>query len=173
MNSCVESDADSAVVMAEAATLAALLRTFPDGGELSLRITGESMVPFYRHGRTTVILRREEGRSPRRGDVVFFLRGDGTPVLHRVLRVGRGSLTVGGDGQRCTEVICLEAVLARVVRVRREPWAREMSADGIGYRLAVRLWSCGRWWHPRVAKWYRRRDRERRLRHGIGPSNGG
>ncbi len=152
------------------AALATLLQSLPDGGEISLVVSGESMVPFYCHRETVVILRRECTRSLRRGDAVFFLRADGTPVLHRVTRVLAGELTVGGDGQRWQERIAPTQVLARVVRVRRRPESPEVSVDAWGYRLWVRLWSWGRWWHPRAAKWCRRRYRERRREHGIQPT---
>ncbi len=148
--------------------LAALLYALPDGGEVPLLITGESMVPFYRHRRTTVILRREKARSFRRGDAVLFLRTDRTPVLHRVVKVTREGLRVGGDGQRWVETIAPAQILARVVGVRRSPASRMVSTDAPLYRLLVSLWSCGRWWHPRAARWIRRRKKikERRICRG-------
>ncbi len=151
--------------LTDAHTLAALLRSLPDGGELSLAVTGESMVPLYRHRETVVTLRREPARAYRRGDAVFFLRADGTPVLHRVVKVTRECLIVGGDAQRWTEAIHSAEILARVVRVRRRPSARDISTDALGYRTLVALWSRGRWWHPRVARWYRTHFGERRLSH--------
>ncbi len=152
---------ESNAIPTDAGTLAALLGALSDGGEVSLWVSGESMVPFYRHGRTVVTLRRECGRMLKRGDAVFFLRADGTPILHRVVAVGRDALTVGGDGQRWVETVALAQILARVVRVRRTPASREVSVERWWYRWAVRLWAMGRWWHPRVAKWIRKGGRDR------------
>ncbi len=148
----------------DAATLTALLQTVPDGTELPLTVSGWSMMPFYLHRTTVVILRRESARLPRRGDAVLFTRPDGALILHRILRVRPdGRLTVGGDAQDWVEAVSPDRVLARVVRIIRRPGGRESAADTRGYRLAVSLWSLGRWWHPSAVRWYRRIDRRLRL----------
>ncbi len=156
--------------LTNAAALSALLRTLPDGGEVGLWVSGESMVPLYRHRETLVTLRREVTRPVCRGDAVLFLRSDGTPVLHRVVRVSDRGLRVGGDGQRWTELISPTQVLARVVKVKRRPDARTVMTDSLGYRLLVGLWSCGRWWHPCAARWLRRRYRRHERRDHRDPN---
>ncbi len=143
-----------------AAAFADLLGDLPDGGEVPLVVSGGSMAPFYRHRETVVTLRRERGYEARRGDAVFFVRTDGTPVLHRVIRVCGDRVTVGGDGQRWVETVTPPQILARVVRVRRRARGREVSVDAWGYRQLVRLWSCGRWWHPRAVGYGRVRTRK-------------
>ncbi len=144
-------------ILSDAATLTALLQTAPDGTELPLTVSGWSMMPFYLHRTTVVLLRRETARPPRRGDAVLFTRPDGALLLHRVLRVRPdGTLTVGGDAQDWTETVRPDRILARVVRVIRRPDGRETAVDAGVYRLAVALWSLGRWWHPGAVRWYRR-----------------
>ena len=88
------------------------------GGSLPLRVTGVSMRPFLKEGRDTVLLMPVEGVL-RRGDVVLFTRPGGKLVLHRIVRVQNGTVTVTGDNQVELETVPQEAVLAVVQRVLR------------------------------------------------------
>ncbi len=119
--------------------LVTLLAAAPDGEELPLLVTGHSMEPFLLHHRSVAILRRETTRSPRPGDVLLFVRPDGAPVLHRVLRcLPDGRLLMGGDAQSWEEITAPPRVLARMVRFRRT--RRTVSVDAPLYRLAAGLW---------------------------------
>lgn len=128
-------------------TMAALLRSLPEGAEFSLRVTGWSMMPLLFHGRSTVTLVRQRAYKPRKGDIVLFCRPDGAFVLHRVHRVEMGGiLVINGDAQKWTERILSVQVTAKVTGICRR--RREISVDSPGYRAYRALWCPLRALHP-------------------------
>ena len=69
------------------------------GGEFSLMPRGQSMLPYFREGRDSVILSPITA-PPRRGDILLYVRTNGTPVLHRVVSAeADGTFTMRGDSQ--------------------------------------------------------------------------
>ena len=69
------------------------------GGEFSLKPRGESMLPYFREGRDTIVLCTLTAK-PMPGDILLYVRKTGVPVLHRVVRVeADGSLVMRGDSQ--------------------------------------------------------------------------
>ncbi|HWR57851.1 MAG TPA: hypothetical protein VN328_03090 [Thermodesulfovibrionales bacterium] len=52
---------------------------------LRIRATGTSMMPFL-SGDETLVMRKVDDTSLRKGDLIFFRGRDGIPVLHRVVR---------------------------------------------------------------------------------------
>lgn len=73
------------------------------GGEFSIKPRGNSMLPYLREGRDTIILSALTA-PPRRGDILLYVRETGVPVLHRVVRVERdGTLSMRGDNQYFVE----------------------------------------------------------------------
>lgn len=116
-----------------------LKEEFASGRAVLLTVTGSSMGPLLRHLRDQVILTAPWVRKPRRGEIVFFRREDGSLVLHRILKEKKdGSYVMNGDAQTWTEEIRRDQILAVVEAVVRK--GRYISCDGGGYRLAVALW---------------------------------
>lgn len=73
-----------------------LRRTLSDGDPVTLSPLGNSMLPTLRGGRDTVTIKAVGGRKLHRGDIVAFAQND-VVVVHRVLRVKGGRLTIRGD----------------------------------------------------------------------------
>ena len=74
------------------------------GHRVSVRVAGNSMSPFLKHGRDTVFFTAPDSEI-KKGDIVFYTRPNGQYIMHRVCRVNPdGSLDISGDAQ-C--VICL------------------------------------------------------------------
>ncbi len=69
-----------------------------DGENVTLNVTGDSMLPFLADGRDTVTLKKIE-RLPRKGDIVLYQRSSGAYVLHRVVKRKKGALYFSGDAQ--------------------------------------------------------------------------
>ena len=135
-----------------------LLRNLPDGEEMLLCVTGWSMLPLLFHKRSFVYLKKENHYIPRKGDIVLFIRLDGSIVLHRVHKIEKnGLLTINGDAQNWTEQIFPQQVLATVTRYVR--FKREVSVESLGYRVYRHMWCPLRWIHPLGAKmvyfWHR------------------
>lgn len=103
-----------------------------------LTVTGNSMLPFLRHKRDAVIL--SPLSSPiRRGDILFYLRGRTTPILHRVCAVRPdGSLLMCGDAQVGLEPITPDRVLARVTKIDKNGALIDPSTPLA--RLKAELW---------------------------------
>ena len=82
-----------------------------------LVVTGNSMLPFLRHKRDAVILSPLSGPA-HRGDILFYLRGNAVPILHRVCAVRPdGWLLMCGDAQVGLEPVSPDRVLARVTQI--------------------------------------------------------
>lgn len=92
------------------------------GQSVRLKVRGNSMYPFLKDGRDTVVFSPFGGRKIRRGDIILFERSGGQLVMHRVYAVGRdGALTMVGDNQIDLETEVLPGQLvAYVAEIERK-----------------------------------------------------
>ncbi len=88
------------------------------GGGFVLTVTGNSMRPTLVPGRDQVCLMAPKTVKP--GDIIFFCRGQGEYVLHRVLSEREGVFTVNGDSQVWMERVPRSHVIGVAVRIRRK-----------------------------------------------------
>lgn len=89
------------------------------GGTVSICVKGNSMRPFLRNGRDTVMLTAITKTQLRCGMVVLF-RNKGKYILHRIRRIDNHELTIKGDGNyRQTEKANIEDVLGYVYAIER------------------------------------------------------
>ena len=129
-----------------------------DHSVIPLLVTGGSMTPFLLDRRSVVYLEKDSGYEPKRGDIVMFMRPDGTWILHRISRLlPNGELLINGDAQSWTETIIPAQIAARVVRIRRRK--RVFSVTNPVYRFLVWVWIPLRPIHPVGARlchiWHR------------------
>lgn len=68
-----------------------------EGQSVQIRVQGQSMLPFFRSG-STITLRPLRNGDLRRGNVVMALAPSGYYVVHRIIRVANGTVTLLGDG---------------------------------------------------------------------------
>ena len=69
------------------------------GGRFELLVSGSSMSPTLKDQRDSVLLAAPQG-ALNRNDILFFMRGDGSYVLHRMVgRDSDGRLIMNGDAQ--------------------------------------------------------------------------
>ncbi len=88
--------------------------TLQEGKPLRLKVTGSSMRPLFKDGRTRVEL-APPGRL-KRYDIVLFER-EGRFFLHRIVRMGAGrALTRGDFNVRPDGTVPLDDILGKVVR---------------------------------------------------------
>lgn len=108
------------------------------GQSCRLWVTGTSMVPFLRSEKDAVIL------SPmtlpaRRGDILFYLRGETRCLLHRVhKRLPDGNYLICGDNQTITEIVPPEKVIGIASAIERN--GRHFSAKNCLWRFLSLLW---------------------------------
>lgn len=109
-----------------------------EGREVPLTVTGSSMQPFLEHGRDSVILSPLRGEL-RRGQIVLYVDAAGRYVLHRVIRIGDGSITPCGDGNmRPDPPVSPESVRGVVREVRRK--GKLLGDSSLAWRAWMRLW---------------------------------
>ena len=108
------------------------------GGRCRLVVTGTSMLPFLRHKQDAVILAPLSG-PVRRGDILFYLRAGGQPILHRVVKLcDDGTLLLCGDAQVALEPISPAQVMGRVEQMQRGEKLFSVSSPAM--RLGGELW---------------------------------
>ncbi len=85
---------------------------------LSVPVSGNSMIPFLRPGDTVYLSLAKKPLKP--GDICLFCRLDGSYVLHRLFRKDTGGrLWMLGDNQRILEPVLpcqVRAVVTGVIR---------------------------------------------------------
>lgn len=80
------------------------------GRPVTLRVLGQSMLPFFRSG-SRITLRPLRSGDLRRGHVVLGETDDGRFVVHRILETRADSVTLLGDGNLAgTETIPRERI---------------------------------------------------------------
>lgn len=91
------------------------------GKEVSLLITGNSMVPFLVHERDYIFFKKLD-RELRKGDMVFYRRRTGQYIMHRICRVNSdGSFDIIGDGQSVIEHgVHREQIFGLITKVKRK-----------------------------------------------------
>lgn len=108
------------------------------GGEFRLYPHGTSMLPLLRQGIDSVGL-RSLNRPPRKYDILFYQRRDGSYVLHRVKEITPQGLVLWGDNHTLLEYgITDDRIIGYAARIFRDD--KELDCRSPGYRLYLWLW---------------------------------
>lgn len=78
--------------------MAVLRELIEEGHQVSLLISGSSMSPFLIHHRDTVYFKKPD-RELKVGDMVFYRRGNGKYIMHRIRRIRPEGFYMIGDAQ--------------------------------------------------------------------------
>lgn len=123
---------DDSVILSEA------VRLVNEGVEVTFPVNGRSMRPFIEGGRDSVVLVKPG--EVKRLDVVLARTDNGRHVVHRVLSVDGGRVTLMGDGNLCGRETCgMDGVLAKVTHVVR-PGGKRIPLEMLRMRVAAKLW---------------------------------
>ncbi len=121
------------------------------GGIIPLGVTGGSMMPFLKHLRDTVFIRKCGCADLKKGQILLFKRVDGRLILHRVRKVySDGKLLMNGDGQVWCEKIECDRVIASVCEVERN--GKRYKSDSFIFKLWTFLWFPTRPFRPLLFK---------------------
>ena len=134
-------------------------------GEFRLYPRGTSMLPLLRQGVDSVALRRLS-RPPRKYDIQFYQRPDGSYILHRVKKVTPAGMIMWGDNQHMLERgVQEQQIIGYAARIFRGE--KEVDFGSVAYRAYLWLWQF--WLLRRVALplFYR----IRRMRNHAGTGN--
>ena len=107
-------------------------------GEFRLYPHGTSMLPLLRQGIDSVALRKLD-RPPRKFDILFYKRQDGSYILHRVKEVTKDGLVLWGDNHTMLEYgITEKNIIGYAARIFRGE--TELDCQSLRYRLYLWLW---------------------------------
>jgi signal peptidase I len=133
----------------ESKELLGLFEDILNGGlNLRVRVTGRSMAPCLRGGEILTI-KKVSGNSLRIGDLIFFKNREGSPLLHRIIRINfnankfliqtKGDALLGFD-----EPVSENDILGKVCRIESDSNCQRKYIDmesslwrNINYLLAV------------------------------------
>ena len=108
------------------------------GGEFRLYPRGTSMLPLLRQGVDSVGLRSLD-RAPRKFDILFYQRRDGSYVLHRVKTVTPEGFVLWGDHQYVLEYgVTEDQIIGYAARIFRGE--TELDCRSLGYRAYLWIW---------------------------------
>ena len=108
------------------------------GGEFRLYPHGTSMLPLLRQGIDSVALRSLD-RPPRKFDILFYKRRDGSYILHRVKEVTKDGLVLWGDNHTMLEYgVTDDQIIGYAARIFRGE--TELDCQSLWYRLYLWLW---------------------------------
>jgi hypothetical protein len=108
------------------------------GGEFRLYPHGTSMLPLLRQGVDSVALRSLD-RPPRKFDILFYRRKDGSYILHRVKEVTPKGLVLWGDNHTMLEYgVTEDMIIGYAARIFRGE--TELDCQSLRYRLYLWLW---------------------------------
>ncbi len=108
-----------------------------NGGEVSFKPHGISMLPLIRQGKDSVTLKRLEA-EPEKLDVIFYRRPDGQFVLHRIIGKDKSGYILCGDNQFVKEYgVSPSRIIGVLTSVFREGKG-EVSCESTAMKLYCR-----------------------------------
>ncbi len=126
------------MVMPNDVLLPAVGEIVAEGGSVTLRTKGMSMMPFIIGDRDCVLLVRPD--TLKVGDIVLARVSNGSFVLHRIFEIDGGSLVLMGDGNLAGKERCDRSdVLAHAVTIIKEN-GREIDCTSPGHLRLARIW---------------------------------
>jgi hypothetical protein len=109
-----------------------------EGHQVSLLISGSSMLPFLIHHRDTIYFQKPD-RELKVGDMVFYRRSNGKYVMHRICRIRPEGFYMVGDAQ--TEIegpLNRDQIFGLVTAVNRK--GRLLRPGDFWWEFFARVW---------------------------------
>lgn len=109
-----------------------------NGNQVSLLISGSSMSPFLIHHRDIIYFQKPD-RELNAGDMVFYRRGSGQYVMHRIVKIRPEGYYMVGDAQ--TEIegpLDRAQIFGLVTAVKRN--GRMLRPGDFWWEFFARIW---------------------------------
>lgn len=117
----------------------AILPVLNEGHILKIPLLGLSMFPLLSGGRDEAVISSIAGKKLKRGDIVLYVREDGTHVLHRIHHIKNDNFFMLGDAHTSVEgPIRRENVLAVAEAVIRK--GKTISCNRADFWLISSIW---------------------------------
>lgn len=109
-----------------------------EGESVTLKVKGNSMLPFIAGERDSVVL--QQAATLGKGDIVLAHLADGRYVLHRIIAMTDCGITLMGDGNLFETEQCTRADIAgQAVRILRN--GRSVDCTTLRQRWKSNLWN--------------------------------
>lgn len=118
--------------------LSVLKELVEEGHHVSLLISGSSMSPFLIHHRDTIYFKKPD-RELKVGDMVFYRRGNGKYIMHRICRIRPEGFYMIGDAQ--TEIegpLQREQIFGLITAVERK--GKRIQPGDFWWEFFARVW---------------------------------
>lgn len=126
------------VVLTNEVLLPEVVRLLKEDELVTLRVKGNSMVPFIVGERDSVVLGRVE--RLKLGDIVLAQLADGRFVIHRIIAITLDRIVLMGDGNRYATENCIRKNISGIVmRIIRN--GKVIECDSLSERCKVKLWN--------------------------------
>lgn len=109
-----------------------------EGSTVTLRLFGNSMLPFLHDGRDKGLLTAPQ--TPHVGEPILARVAPDTYVLHRIVAIDGDQLTLLGDGNLATEHCTVSDIQASVVGFYRKGSTHLDRVDGRKWRIYSAIW---------------------------------
>lgn len=131
-----------------------IVRMLDEGHTVTLRLKGYSMRPFLENNRDRALLTK--ARDIRKGDPVLAEISPGYYVLHRIIDIRNGTVTLLGDGNLTTERCKEKDVRGAVIGFYRKGRNVMDRTDGMKWRTYSFMWMLMRPARRYLLAFYRR-----------------
>ena len=111
-----------------------------EGATFKIVVRGYSMLPLLGFGRDTIILRRVDDSEDISGRIAMFRNTNGRIVVHRIIGINAGIVSLRGDGNHYQGEQCRrEEIIAVLESVIREG-GREISCSSRHWHRMESVW---------------------------------
>lgn len=122
-----------------------------EGATFKIVVRGYSMLPLLGFGHDTIVLRRIDKSEDISGRIAMFRNDSGRIVVHRIIGINNGIVSLRGDGNLYQVEQCKrEEVIAVLESVVREN-GKEISCSSRHWHRMERLWLSTPLWMRRYA----------------------
>lgn len=112
-------------------------RLLADGKEVTMKVKGNSMLPFIVGDRDSVVL--SKAHTLNIGDIALARLDNNQYVIHRIIGISKGGVTLMGDGNLVGTEICKASdISGQVTKVIRNGKYIDVNTDA--EKRNVRLW---------------------------------
>lgn len=126
--------------MSNASFIPEIISIIEEGHTVTLPLKGNSMRPFLQNGRDKAILKKPDLDHLKVGDVVLAELHKGHFVLHRIIDISNGGITLLGDGNLTKEYCKKEDLKAIAVSFFRKDRTKADSVDDRKWKLYSYIW---------------------------------
>jgi hypothetical protein len=128
-----------------------IIELLEEGSTFKIVVRGYSMLPLLGFGRDTIILRRVDPSEDISGRIAMFRNDNGRIVVHRIIGINSGIVSLRGDGNLYQVEQCKrEEIIAVLESVIREN-GKFVSCTSRRWHRKERVWLSTPLWMRRYA----------------------